>query len=100
MHQIVGLPAVPPAGAAHRHRQILGVTGGGCDRHGDAREGGRGGVVQVAGKDAANIRAPHNRGQLGLTAQLHRDRQVEHRRDRRVVQRQNGAVRCRLSEHT
>jgi hypothetical protein len=48
--------------------------------------------VQVSGEDGAHVTAGDHIGEPGLLAQLDRDREVEHARDRRMVHREDRAV--------
>ena len=52
----------------------------------------------MAGEDRADVAALEHLGEARLVAQLHRDREVEHARHRRVVHREDRAVRRRDGE--
>ena len=84
-------------------RQILGIAGSRGDRDRDADEGGIRRVVQVPGQNGANIGALEHPSERSLVAEFHRDGQVQDTRNRRMMHRQNGAVRglgsnCRASQ--
>ena len=52
----------------------------------------------MSGQDGAYIRAAQHSRQLRLAAQLNQHGQIQHTGHRRVVERQNGAIRGRCGE--
>src|SRR5690606_29790611 len=93
VHEVEGLPAVDAGERARLGARVDRVAGGGRDGHRDAGEGSGGGVVQVPGEDRAHVAAAQYLGELGLVVELDDRHECDGRRDRRMVQRQQGAVR-------
>ena len=99
MDEVEGLPAVDAAEEALRvGGEVEGVARSGGGGDGDAGEGAVGGVVQVAAEDAAHVGARDDLGEGRLVVQLEHGHDFEGGRHGRVVDGEEGAVRCRFGE--
>ena len=99
LHKIERLCAVDPGQRMFRRAEVHRVAGGRGDGHRHTGEQAMGCVVQMTGEDAANIRPADDLRKSALAVQLEQRHELERRRDRRMVHREQRAVRRRGAEH-